>query len=111
MRVHQRLPLLTLIIVFACSSLISTTYKAGAQSDGTVVADSGFRPEKNGFSFPNYSAKSKVEYTDMTAAEAHRMFGDAACQEGTASKSDCTLLPTVKDWMENTNAKMDGGHC
>jgi hypothetical protein len=111
MRVHQRLPLLTLTIVFACSSLISTTYKAGAQADGTVVADSGFRPEKNGFSFPNYSAKSKESYTDMTAAEAHRMFGDVACERGTESKPDCTLLPTVKDWMENTNAKMDGGHC
>lgn len=113
MRPHQRLASIGLTIVIACFALMSTSmaHTAAAQDNGTLLADSGFRPEKDGFSFPNYSVNSDVSYTDMTAAEAHRMFGDAACEPGTESKSECTLLPTVKDWMENTNEAMGNGHC
>src|SRR5437762_9270875 len=109
MRSHQRLASIGLTIIVACSALMSTSmaHKAVAQDNGTVLADSGFRPEKDGFTFPNYSVNSETSYTDMTATEAHRMFGDPACEPGTASQPDCTLLPTVKDWILNTNAAMD----
>src|SRR5690349_23051802 len=82
MRPHQRLASIGLTIVSACFALMSTSmaHTAAAQDNGTLLADSGFRPEKDGFSFPNYSVNSDVSYTDMTAAEAHRMFGDAACE-------------------------------
>jgi hypothetical protein len=74
---------------------------------GTVVADIGFRPEVDGFSFPNYGA----EFTDknLTEVEMRRMFGDQVC--ALLENDKCTLTPPAKQWMELQNGDMGGGHC
>lgn len=79
---------------------------AAPTTDGEMAADSGFRPEVNGFSFENY-VNDSVEF-NLTAVEMQRMFGDGVC----ANQADgCTLTPPAKQWMEQINGYMDVGHC
>ena len=77
---------------------------AAADTPG-VVADLGFRPEVNGFSFENYGPGNQ----NLTPAEVQRIYGDAVC----ASKANdqCVLTPPAEQWMNQQNQGMDGGHC
>jgi hypothetical protein len=84
-----------------------TATSTSSEGEGTIVADLGFRPELNGFSFENYGNESKPE--DLTAAEIQRMFGDQVCASFKGKK--CILTPPGKAWMKQTNQDMDGGHC
>lgn len=68
-------------------------------------ADSGFRPENNGFYFENYGKKLGV--VDLTPEEIQIMFGDQVCVGDDA----CTLIPGARRWMEEANEAMNGGHC
>ncbi len=64
-------------------------------------------PRVQGFGFQNYTnAESPM---NLTPAEIHRMFGDAVCATGTGAT--CTLTPPATQWMNNTSASMNGGHC
>jgi hypothetical protein len=74
---------------------------------GEIVADSGFRPETDGFSFENYG--NDVEPDNLEPANVQTLFGDIVCLRG--SEDDCQLTPAAKTWMENQNAAMAGGHC
>jgi hypothetical protein len=78
-----------------------------AASAGTIVADTGFRPDPNGFSFSNYG--DEEGYADLDAAEMQRMFGPAVCLAGKGGS--CVLTPTANLWMEAQNEGMAGGHC
>lgn len=69
---------------------------------------SGFDPDVDGFSFFNYG--NEISATNLTAAEVHRMFGDQVCASLSAG-GDCTLSPPAKQWMQQINGYMDGGHC
>ena len=69
------------------------------------AADSGFRPETDGFSFYNYGD----EFMSLTAVEMQRMFGDDVC--ASMSGGECILTPPARQWMEQMNQYMDGGHC
>ncbi|MBT3390143.1 MAG: hypothetical protein HN413_07000 [Chloroflexi bacterium] len=71
------------------------------------AADSGFRPEDNGFSFENYGNDSVS--ANLTAAELQRMFGDMVC--ASLSGGECILTPPAQRWMTEINNYMDGGHC
>src|SRR5262245_15192767 len=42
---------------------------------GTYVVDSGFRPAKNGFKFPNEGSVGEEPW--LTAADMRKLFGDA----------------------------------
>jgi len=70
-------------------------------------ADSGFRPTVNGFSFENYGNESVS--SNLTPTELQRMFGDQVC--ASLSGGTCTLTPPAKQWMNQINNYMDGGHC
>ena len=61
-----------------------------------LVADLGFRPDKNDFSFENYGSENGAK--NLTPVEVQRMFGDQVC----ALKKDaqCVLTPTGQQWME-----------
>jgi hypothetical protein len=77
-----------------------------ADTSGEYVADIGFRPDADGFSFPNYGDSGE---TNLTAGEVRRLFGDQVCAavEGDA----CVLSPVAAQWMQVQNASMGGGHC
>ncbi len=71
------------------------------------AADSGFRPTVNGFSFENYG--NDAVSANLTPAEVQRMFGDQVCAN--LNGGTCALTPPAKQWMEQINSYMDGGHC
>ncbi len=72
---------------------------------GTVVADTGFRPKVDGFSFHNYDGGS-----NLTTAAILRLFGPAVCAGG--KDAPCRLTPAAEQWMEHYNRLMAaGGHC
>jgi hypothetical protein len=74
---------------------------------GELVADSGFRPDVDGFSFPNYGNEESPQ--NLTPANVEALFGEQVCVSGTGA--DCVLIPAGEKWMETQNAGMDGGHC
>lgn len=77
---------------------------SGVPTNG--AADSGFRPEVDGFSFENYGGEDYI--VNLTAVEMQRMFGDQACAN---QANGCTLTPPARQWMEQMNEGMSGGHC
>jgi len=81
--------------------------RSAAAQDNSFVADTGFRPETDGFSFRNYN--NDAGYSNLTAADVRRLFGDSACVR--IDGNDCVLTPAGQEWMEDTNEKMGGGHC
>lgn len=85
------------------SSSSSSSSDSGESING---ADSGFRPETDGFSFENYGGESDI--ANLTTVEMQRMFGDQVCANQT---NGCTLTPPARQWMEQMNEGMSGGHC
>ncbi len=85
----------------------SASPAAPSSRPGALVNDTGFRPAEHGFSFPNYG--DDIPATNLTPAEMQRLFGDVVCARG--SGSDCALSPVAKQWMEQVNGAMSGGHC
>lgn len=88
----------------------ATTESAGTgttTAPGEMVADLGFRPEANGFSFENYGGDAG--YTNLEAADVQRMFGDVAC--ASMAGGNCILTPPAEQWMNQINQSMNGGHC
>ena len=95
-------------------SLIDRGNSAGSVTDvenyvpeGEIVADSGFRPQVDGFGFENYA--NDAEPQNMGPAEVEELFGDVVCVSGTGD--ECALTPAAQEWMENMNESMAGGHC
>src|SRR5262249_54391847 len=76
-----------------------------------TVADTGFRPPQNGFSFQNYgnSLSNGAAPTNLTAADVQKLFGDGVCADAQLRK--CDLIPEAQAWLESTNEAMAGGHC
>ncbi len=94
---------LPLLALAACSS--SSPPKVG------VVADSGFRPGPNGFTFQNYgdTLSDGAVPTNLTPADVKALFGTAVCADAAAGK--CDLIPEAQAWMAQVNQEMAGGHC
>ena len=76
-----------------------------------VVADSGFRPGPNGFTFQNYgdTLSDGAVPSNLTAADVKALFGNAVCADAAIGK--CDLIPQAQAWMDQTNQEMAGGHC
>ena len=70
------------------------------------LADTGFRPNPDGYSFANYSG---VRYSDYTMGDMRRMFGDdAVCW---MVFGVCVPKPAAVAWNVSANNAMSGGHC
>jgi hypothetical protein len=74
---------------------------------GKIIADDGFRPWVDGFSFENYG--NDVGPQNMTASEVEDLFGKQVCLRGTGAR--CRLTPIAAEWMSTENSRMGGGHC
>ncbi len=94
----------------ALGALLATLFllavPAGA-SAGTIVADNGFRPDPNGFSFQNYG--DEEGYAGLDAAEFERIYGPGVCLAGGQGK--CVLTPIARAYMKAYNQASAGGHC
>jgi hypothetical protein len=83
-----------------------TPAEGSADTSGTYVSDLGFRPEVNGFGFPNYGGEGE---TNLTPSDIRRMFGDQAC--ASIQGDECILTPPGEQWLQQINEAMNGGHC
>jgi hypothetical protein len=103
----KQTPSVRLLTAMALSILVLLLLAAGPARGGTIVADSGFRVNPNGFSFENYGNGGGV--VNLNSVQMRRMFGTGVCLPGTGTR--CVLSPTARSWMQSTNEAMDGGHC
>lgn len=87
---------------------------AGPQSDwdyandAGVVADSGFRPETDGFAFANYSVgPNRVEFSDGDVRE---LLGSQACTDDDP-QTECELDPRAIAFRGDAQTLSQGGVC
>ncbi|MCA6611841.1 MAG: hypothetical protein IM516_06960 [Pseudanabaena sp. M158S2SP1A06QC] len=80
--------------------------KATSANSNALIADLGFRPASNGFSFENYGKDSNIK--NLSPVEIQRMFGNQVCA---TSGDNCILTPPAQQWMKEVNKSMNGGHC
>lgn len=93
---------------FAQAGSPFTIYLPSLFKPANLGTDSGFRPEKDGFSFENYGGGTG--YVNLTAAEVYRLFGSSVCAS-TPVDGSCTLTPAGEQWLQQQNEGMNGGHC
>lgn len=80
--------------------------ESGSASQAGDMVTSGFTPDIDGFSFPNYGR----EYGDgLRPDEMKRLFGSRVC--ASTASGQCILTPPAKRWMDEINENMAGGHC
>ncbi|PJF30775.1 MAG: hypothetical protein CUN51_06220 [Candidatus Thermofonsia Clade 1 bacterium] len=80
------------------------------QARGDLIADLGFRPETDGFSFQNYGNEDNP--TNLTSVEMIRIFGaERVCVGQVETDGSCKLTAPAAAFMKKENADMDGGHC
>jgi hypothetical protein len=94
---------LALLAVAACSG--------GSKTPIGTLADVGFRPNPNGFTFQNYgnTLSDGTIPTNLTVDDVRTMFGDSVCASDVFGR--CTLNPQAQAWLNSTNQAMAGGHC
>jgi hypothetical protein len=74
---------------------------------GKLVADTGFRPAKDGFGFENYG--DEVGVLGLSPAYVEDIFGSEVCASGTGAT--CKLTPPAEEWLQEENAATAAGHC
>jgi len=85
---------------------------APATAGGTTqyMADLGFRPQANGFSFQNYAGKYPETPGNLTLDDVRKMFGDASvCAQVQADT--CTPVQDAVLWLDQMNKMANGGSC
>lgn len=90
--------------------ILPASSAAAAEAEGSAaktLADSGFRPGPNGYSFANYG--NEDGYSNLAPVDMERMFGSAVCARGTGT--DCVLTAIAAEGMESINQMMGIGHC
>ncbi len=103
----QHILTLSIVVVIVAAAMSGIKPANAQQASGTVVADLGFRPDGNGFGFPNYGADTPV--TNLTPDEMRRLLDDSVC--AILKDNKCTLVPEIQQLMDTLNGKMGGGHC
>jgi len=96
-----------LLAALSVAALLLFAALPGRAAAGQIVADLGFRPDPDGFSFPNYG--DEEGYANLDAGEMQRLFGPSVCVAGKGAR--CVLTPTARAWMQSVNEDMAGGHC
>lgn len=81
-----------------------------APGQGKIVADLGFRPNQDGFSFENYGGKYPNEQGDLFVEDMIRMFGEKAVCAG-FKDGECQVAPGALEWADSANRGSNGGHC
>lgn len=99
------------------SSSDQPTAEAQQPAAPAGAVDTGFRPEVDGFAYPNYGdvgqtpAGETFPVVNLTSIEMRRMFGDGVCAAAAKDDGTCALTPPAEQWMEQNNSGMNGGHC
>jgi hypothetical protein len=77
---------------------------------GPLVADLGFRPAPDGFSFQNYASNFPEEPGTLTVASARQLFGDAVCA-AVLYDGSCVPSPLAEQWLAQMNTFLNSGRC
>src|SRR5258708_38786705 len=93
------------LLIFGLGRQNTASFASVAQDQ--TLADSGFRPDKNGFGFENYGNENKP--VNLTAADVRALVGDQVC--GALNGDTCTLIPPAQQWMDALNNRMNAGKC
>ncbi|MEV0794412.1 hypothetical protein [Kribbella sp. NPDC050459] len=88
-----------------CTVSSPPTFKVG------IIADSGFRPAPDGFTFDNYgdTLDDGTVPSELTSADVRSLFGQSVCADAAIGK--CDLIPQAQAWMDTMNQQMANGHC
>jgi hypothetical protein len=73
------------------------------------LADTGFRPNKHGYSFVNKGGRYPSTPPLVTSNVMVKMFGKDACVAGNVK--NCKLTPPASEWAGMINRAMNGGQC
>jgi hypothetical protein len=76
---------------------------------GAIVADSGFRPTPDGFSFANYGSSYPSEPATFTVEGARFILGDEAVCAGFDADDVCVPSPLAAQWIAQMNSLLNGG--
>jgi hypothetical protein len=87
------------------------TQPAGSSDKGSLVADTGFRPDKDSYAFENFGNTYPETPGTLSIDEIRRMFGDAAVCEGGAKNGACDATPGAQAFLDAANKSSNGGHC
>lgn len=85
------------------------TYNGGSDVFAVRLAvglDTGFRPNPDGYNFPNYGGSSASDYS---TDDMRRMFGDAAVCNSIGPV--CIVKRAARKWNSEVNRFMNNGHC
>ncbi len=74
-----------------------------------VLADIGFRPERDGWAFQNQGGEYPRTTGILNEKVMVRMFGEKACVDGDAE--DCTLTLPAAEFADRVNRAMNNGRC
>lgn len=88
------------------ATVLAASFSPSARAG--VLADSGFRPKPNGFSFENWGGK-QYPYSRLTADDSYFLFGDQACAR--IKDDSCVPTPGARLWIDEMNRSTEGGHC
>ncbi|MEJ7729976.1 MAG: hypothetical protein WKG00_12240, partial [Polyangiaceae bacterium] len=80
-----------------------------APDPASLIADTGFRPNKHGFPFKNTGGNFPRTPGLVDANVMTKLFGKEACVGGNAAR--CKLTPPATEWMGMINRAMNGGQC
>ena len=87
---------------------------------GTVVADSGFRPNPNGLPYANYGATAfplffgtpSTLIAELSSPWVRSLYGDAVCADKPKSDGTCTLTPAAEYFAAYLTGQAEAiGHC
>lgn len=77
-----------------------------------MVADTGFRPEKDGYAFRNTGGRFPLTPPVVNEAVMVKLFGRKACfKNKDADDKRCKLTPAAEEWAFMINRAMNGGQC
>jgi hypothetical protein len=98
-------------VVLACTVAVSCKRPPPDEDEphGKFLADTGFRPRKDGYSFQNQGGQYPRTPPVLTAAGVAKMFGGGACLGG--NTTNCKLTPAATEWMASVNRAMNIGQC
>lgn len=111
----------TIMILALAMALV---FSISAAAENTLIADTGFRVEKDGFGFANYGSQvcSNEGYSffpsgsdcytvqNLTSTEMVRMFGNQVCKN-VKKDGTCVLTKVAESWMDQINQIVANGHC
>ena len=107
MPLFQRATRLAVAAVLVGGFLASCGGSEATSKLTAVAADSGIKPNENGFSFANFGSDASTENFD--SADLVTMFGGGACVDGITTP--CTPTAQASAWAKMVNESRASGHC